>query len=260
MPIHKDRRPIRSLEDWELLAPPKSKGQWVQGRSAMEVARAWTEDGGLRLPQEVLAALEGHADFGSVFEWEAEPEAKLRFDSLPGETRNTDLAVYAKDRHGPYLLAVEAKADEPFASTVAETLAAALERKLLNPRSNGLARVEHLATTILGARASGDPEVGALRYQLLTATAGALSEAERKGLRRVLLLIHEFKTSKTDDENHKRNASDLNRFLQRISHNTGIRHAEGALLGPFTVPGHVAVQLYIAKVARNLRASMHYEH
>jgi hypothetical protein len=184
----------------------------------MEVARAWTEHEGLDLPPEVSALLQGHPHFGEILSWSGEPEAKLPFDSFPGEPRNTDIAVVAEDRHGKYMLAVEAKADEPFAATVAMELASTLERKLANPRSNGLLRIEQLATAILGVRARGDQRVGELRYQLLTATAGALCEAERSACKRAVLLIHEFVTSRTTDEKHAANAKDLLNFLSRLAH------------------------------------------
>jgi hypothetical protein len=37
--------PIDSFKDWERLAPPKGANQWLDGRSAMELARAWCGDG-----------------------------------------------------------------------------------------------------------------------------------------------------------------------------------------------------------------------
>src|SRR5579872_6453476 len=122
MSIAKDGQPIVTLDDWKRLAPPRSPGQWVDGRSAKEVARAWLEGSGDSLPDEVHAALCIHPMFGPVVAWEAEPEARLPFDEFPGETRNSDLAVIARDGFGPYVLAVEAKADESFSETVAEAL------------------------------------------------------------------------------------------------------------------------------------------
>ena len=96
MAITKDGRAIASLEDWLVHAPPKSAGHWVEGRSAMEVARAWLEGRGADLPPEVLAALAAHRVFGPVRAWAAEPEARLLFDDFPGEPRNTDLLVVGR--------------------------------------------------------------------------------------------------------------------------------------------------------------------
>jgi len=259
MPIFKTQTEITSLQEWERLAGPKRPDQWDDGRSAKEAARAWLQGGGIELPAEVSAALGAHPAFGAVRSWEAEPEAKLRFDKFAGEPRNSDLAVYAEDAHGPYLMAVEAKADEPFSETTGDTLVAALERYLENERSNGVVRVQQLSQALLGRRQPGDPKIKELRYQLLTACAGALCEAERRGYSRALLLIHEFRSDKTSDENHERNAADLGRFLQRLSHGEITTVGPGEICGPFTVPGvpllSGPVQLFVGKVSRNLRRS-----
>lgn len=218
------RQLISTLAEWETHAGPKSGTQWVSGRSAKEAAIAWLECGD-SLPPEVAAVLESHPDFGPVLDWHAEPEAKLRFDQFKGEPRNSDLAVYVRDRHGPYLIAVEAKADEPFGESFSDALSAAVERYVANRASKGVARAMQLATMLFGPRGKGEPAIGKLRYQLMTAVAGALCEAERHGYKRTVLLVHEFVTDKTRDEHHERNARDLAAFLSRL---TG-----GAHVGPW---------------------------
>ncbi|MEQ1628600.1 MAG: hypothetical protein ABL965_14475 [Nitrospira sp.] len=257
MPIIKNGFELRSLEDWELRAGPKSHEQWVDDRSAKEAARAWLGLDGSELPVEVQKALASHAAFSSVREWVAEPEAKLSFDSFPGEPRNSDLVVYAKDTSGEFLVAVEAKADEPFGETVPDALTSALERYVKNTRSNGVTRIQQLAVALLGPRQDGEMTLKDIRYQLLTATAGALCEAERRGLDRAVLLIHEFVTDKTSDEKHDANAGDLNCFVARLSHGAVTSVQPEYLYGPFTVPGapllSTKVNLFVGKATRNLR-------
>ena len=114
MPFYKDNKEIASLADWEAWAGPKSKDHWVPDRSAMECARSWLHDGGRSLPPEVARILEVHPDFGPITAWRGEPEAKLPFDAFAGEPRNADVLVVAQDGFGSYVIAVEAKADEPF--------------------------------------------------------------------------------------------------------------------------------------------------
>lgn len=252
MPISKNGQPITTLEEWQQLAPPKSAQHWVSGRSAKEVARAWLSAPGLEYPSEVQAALAGHPKFGPVLSWECEPEAKLPFDSFPGEPRNSDLAVSAVDSFGAYVLAVEAKADEPYAETVADAFFAALERGIENPRSNGIARIQGLARFLFRPRA-GSPKVGGLRYQLLTACAGAVAEATRRRASRAVMLVHEFITPLTQDINHERNAEDLLRFLHRLGGKSIEGFMDGQLHGPFSLPGASGVELYVGKVKRNLR-------
>jgi hypothetical protein len=221
----------------------------------MELARAWLDDADL--PGEVRAAIERHGDFGPVRAWSAEPEARLRFDKFAGEPRNTDLLIDAKDMHGRYLIAVEGKADEPFGETVGDALAAALERRIANHRSNGLARIDQLALSLFGPRAASEPRVEAIRYQLLTACAGAICEAERWGVPRALMLVHEFITDKTSRDLHERNARDFNLFLTRLSHSRCLGIERDQILGPYELPGEgclfkATAKLYVGKVVRNI--------
>lgn len=258
MSITKGTSAIVSLLDWEMHASPKSKGHWVDDRSAKEVARAWLASGG-QLPPEVSAILLSHGRFGAVSEWRAEPEAKLRFDDFPGEPRNSDLAVHARDASGGYLIAIEAKADESYGETVAQTFEAAKARLAVNPRSNGLNRIHQLEEAFFVAGAPSASTISSLRYQLLTASAGALCEAERRGYSRAVLLIQEFITNKTKDENHSRNTQDLLNFINALDPGGLSELTSGKLYGPFSVPGGKLLmkkpEFYIGKVTRNLRAA-----
>lgn len=253
MSIVKSGHILSSLGEWERYAPPKSPSHWVDGRSAKELARAWLAGNGTSMPREILDALLAHPSFGAVQSWEAEPEAKLRFDAFPGEPRNSDLAVYARDSAGDYLLAVEGKADEPYGETVMQACAAALERRIENSRSNGVARIEQLAAYLLPPRTGVTPSAVDLRYQLLTACAGAVAEAHRRNAVRAVVLVHEFITPQTKDANHARNAADLAAFVSRLSGRKIADPENGRLYGPFESAFAPGVQMFIGKVSRNIR-------
>lgn len=254
MAILKGGIPISTLEQWERLGGPKRADHWREGRSAMETARAWLA-AGERMPGEVVAALE--SEFGAIRTWQGEPEVCLPFDGFSGEPRNSDLVVDVTDDQGSYLLAVEAKADEEFGETTATTLADAMDRLLQNPRSNGVRRVQQLATAIIGPRQKKEVALKDIRYQLLTATAGAICEAERRQVGRVVLLIQEFVTDKTDDSKHLANAVDLDRFVHRASHGSVATVPCGRIVGPLVLPGQPlfssAPRFYVGKVSRNIR-------
>jgi hypothetical protein len=261
MSLTKDGQPLRTLQDWERLAGPKRADQWKDGRSAKESARAWLEAGSPRLPPEIDALFTSHSDFGRVLHWDGEPEVRLPFDQRRGEPRNTDLLLTARDDHGNFLIAVEAKADETFGELVSEALSEAVERRLANPRSGGVARIEDLAASLLGPRDRGTPGIGGLRYQLLTATAGALKAAADRKVDRVVLLIHEFHTNHTTDERHATNAVDLNRFVARLTRGGVTSVARGRLYKTVRVPGPPLFgisppSLYIGKAIRSLRAAV----
>ena len=258
MSIAKNGTPITSLEEWETLAGPERTDQWVDGRRAKEAARAWLEAEGGALPKEIATLLKRHDAFGPVLSWSAEPQMPQRIDAFPDEPRNSDLVVEAEDAHGKYLIAVEAKADEPFGETMGDTLAAAVDRWVEDDRSNGSTRASQLAKAMLGPRSEDDPPLKDIRYQLLTACAGCLCEAERRGHARALLLIQEFVTDRTVDKKLLINAIDLGRFVKRLSHGAAKSLVAGEIHGPFEVPGaplvSAKIDFYLGKVSRNIRS------
>jgi hypothetical protein len=154
------------------------------------------------------------------------------------------------------VIAVEAKADESFGPTVGEALKAAHVRLDENPRSKGLVRIEELTASLFG-RDITDPVVSSLRYQLLTACAGALSEAARLSWARALMLVHEFVTDSTADKKHRRNSADLNQFVSVLSRSSIETVATGEIAGPIEVPGAPlfagGTGLFIGKVTRRMR-------
>ena len=101
--------------------------------------------------------------------------------------------------------------------------------------------------------------IDTLRYQLLTATAATVAEAQRQSAGRAVLLIHEFVTEQTSDEKHERNAADLDAFVRHIS-GGGIEVVEaGTVCGPFELPGvketGSGVGFYVGKGVRELRSA-----
>ena len=126
---------------WFDLAPPKGKkDHWVDGRSAKELAKAWVGSGVVQVPAELTALFATHPQFANLELVEAEPEARVRFDTHEGEPRNADLTIIARVGDAPVAISIEAKADEPFGASLGDALAAAVEALVANPRSNALAR------------------------------------------------------------------------------------------------------------------------
>lgn len=96
--------------------------------------------------------------------------------------------------------------------------------------------------------------VGGIRYQLLTATATVLSEADRRSSERAVLVVHEFLTDQTENEKHVRNATDWEAFLDLLADSP----KPGQLIGPINVSGQPLLdspaRLYLGKATRNLRS------
>ena len=259
MSIVKAGHEIRTLEDWRRLAPPKRHEHWQEYRSAMEAARAWL--GGLpALPAEVRAVLERHEAFGAVRAWRGEPEVRVRIDARAGEPRNADLVVEATDAFGAFVIAVEAKADETFGETVAAAARAAARRRAENPRSRGAERLTDLCRAFFGTTADEEPALGQLRYQLLTATAGALAAARDARVTRAVMLVHEFRSVHTNDAKLAANAGALDAFVARLTRGAVPQVLPGrlyalppvGLLRDNAPSDSPAESLFLAKVVRTL--------
>ena len=253
--IEKNGQRLSTLEAWFDLAGPKGGAlHWKDGRSAKESARSWLA-AAPAIPAEIAATLSSHRDIGELRDWRAEPAAEVRIDKFPGEPPNVDVLLVGSDRDGPVVVAVDAKADEPFGRTVGETLEDARLRLGSNPRSKGVARIERLLAALFRTTMD-DRDVLELRYQLLTVTAAAMAEAERLSEQRAVVIVHEFATDRTNDQKRTSNARDLDRFVARFARRRG-RLEPGKLAGPFEVPGKPIVDsgisLYFGKAVVDKR-------
>jgi hypothetical protein len=254
--LEKDGQSILTVDDWKRLAPPKSKGHWVEGRSALELAKAWCGSGSPAMPSALQELLESrHQTQGLTFD-RCYPEHRIAFDTHKGEPRNADLALVGTSRKGKVAITIEAKADESFGAKVSTTLSDALERFLETPKSMGIRRVEGLACSLFSPWIKGLPKTGGLRYQLLTAAAGTLRFAITEGASVAVLVVHEFATDKTLDRRHAQNTADYGAFVHRLS---GVpqENNHGQLLGPFTIPGaplfETTPSFFIGKIVTRTR-------
>ena len=200
--VHKGDRPLTTIDQW-----PRRDIHWKDGYSAKENARAWIDAAPSLQPDiaQILAACRG---IGPLRQWRAEPEARVAIDTYPGPP-NIDLLLVAEDDYGPVVIAIEAKADETFGQTLDQRARAAARAS--KPSSKVVDRIGDLLDRFgLDIK---QPHVPQLRYQLLTATAAVLTEADRRSSERAVLIVHEFVTPSTHPERRKRNAAALDLFL-----------------------------------------------
>jgi hypothetical protein len=264
MRIEKGGRDIRTVDDWFEIAPPKGGHEhWVDGRSALECARAWCGPEGPAVPTELTDLLASHPDTTGALIRSVVPEHLVRFDSFPGEPRNADIAALADHPGGLIAINVEAKADEPFDQRVHEVLTTVIQRIAADEHTNGIARIQQLAVSLLPPRSADTSQLGDLRYQLLTGLAGAIAFAIASKATKAVFVIHEFITERTDDAKHEANARDFVAFLARLTAGEIRSIVAGRLVGPITIPGRPlfesAPPLYLGKSVRNLRdGSSHY--
>lgn len=193
---------ITNEKEWFRAAPPKGgEKQWQDSYSAKEFAKFVTSgDDFKELVQSVLddISIKTRGDFVG------EPEAGTKFPQK-GEGRNHDLLLFNKD----IVIGIEAKVDEPFGNN----------RSILqesNTTSKGKkARINWLLKTILpeGKRLE-DREVGKLKYQLFTATAGTLLEAAKRDKKKCIFLVLAFHSKeKPVNEANKKSFEDFMRVI-----------------------------------------------
>ena len=258
MEITKNKATIRSVEDWFNHAPPKGRDKhWKQGRSALECAEAWCGgDAGPCVPTEIASLLASHPDIQGTEILSGIPEHQVRFDRLRGEPRNSDLVLQGRNTKGVIAISIEAKADEPFDRNVQEIVADTLDDLVHGGKSKVNTRIQTLAQSLFNARRAGVPRLGDLKYQLLTAAAGALAYAAQTNAACAVLIVHEFVTSRMSPDKQRENARDLNAFTARVTDGKVAQLDPGTLLGPIHVPGDPlfpnAVPLYIGKARRSL--------
>jgi len=187
---------IVDCDSWKQHRPPKKPDiQWKDGRSAKELARFVTTSLP-DMPSEIEGKLVTFVDETAVFDWDAEYVTEL---PGIGEGRNHDAVFFNED----IVVCIEAKADE--------TLGNLIQEEMRNASVNKLGRISDLLKMIFKG---GFKEYGNLRYQLLTASTGAILEAKKRGVKTVILLVIVFKSEEhTTKEKIENNNADIQRFL-----------------------------------------------
>ena len=231
---------ITHLDDWPR---PKKEGQWQCGRSAMELARYWTDTHLCgSVPPDYRELLE--PKFPGIKLHEGRPEYAT---ALPPKgssgPRMHDLHLWGTGPTGSMTVCVEAKADESFGQTLEEERRKAQKDLLSNPRSEKKTRLEDLLECVWGVRQLTEL-LSDLRYQLLHALAGTaiqtlkdMEKAEESACGTGVLLIHVFETDKTQWRKLEENRRDLDKFARALPDVTilvtGI--LPGCLYGPTKV-------------------------
>jgi Domain of unknown function (DUF6946) len=239
-----------------------SHGQWrgklgknsKQGTSAPTLATIWAG------PVELMGALRDRPEFEGLRLTRIAVEAQSVVDEFSGP-RNHDLVAYGELPNGErVVVCVEAKAGESFGATVKQQTAAADRAKEKAEKdgktSNAPDRLKGLLERFVGYAAT-ERRVQDLRYQLLTALAGTLSEAEKQGAQHAVLMVHEFLTDERPNEDVVREHDrDLDNFVTTIFN----REPPSVQQAPWSIevagmPWCGKHKLYLARAITDLRTA-----
>ena len=241
------RRDI-AITTWEQWTRPKRGYQWAEGRSAMELAKAWFSQGVLQCPRDLALLFQSASFLNGLILRKGRPEFVTPLP-VAGEGRNHDLYLLGSVGTQTVTICIEAKADEPFGDTISHAIQKARKRK---PSTGMPARARQLITILMGR--DSDPEAepwSTLRYQLLTGIAGTVLQAGHDAATIALFIVHEFITSKTNDSLHALNTGDLSSFLRVLDPSSQMK--PGQFWGPHKVSAQSELQFYVGKTTTNLR-------
>jgi hypothetical protein len=209
---------LRKIDDWPDIVGRKN---WRAKASAYELAHSWHESSGLPAPISTAIQLAGHRVLHGLTLDLCVVEKPVFLDTRIAPSM-TDLMGYGRNEKGEEIvIAVEGKADEPFALPVR----AWVKGDSLNPpvtatdRPTRLRRLEFLSKHLGHAIPSDSP----LRYQLLHRTVSAVLEAQLHGAAAALVLVHSFGPDAGE------NFVDFRDFVRKLGGDTV---EQGSVLGP----------------------------
>lgn len=201
---------ISDLNSWEKAFievdhAKRPEQHWKRGRSAYELAYCFCENNGFEILNDLLDSIGIHennlSELGTI-------EMRTNFDKFRNG-RAHDLAISGKH----CFIGIEAKVDEPFGKEISDELADKEKDLAKNPASKGTVRIHELTLKYLGVDAS-DPSIGTLSYQLLTALAGCLTEAEKSGVVTILPIMVFHSTGYCDAYNPEKGNTNREKFIQ----------------------------------------------
>ncbi len=219
-------KPITTLKEWELAFYTSYKAhQWKQkDRSAYQTAIHWL----LTIPVEFNELIKNLNIKINVIS----PEHITPLDDFKGNSRNHDLCLLGKNtKNEPIIICIESKVDEPFGKEIGLYYQEIQDKKAKNLPSNADSRIDSLCEVFF--KSPNSKRVRFIKYQLLTAIAGTIAEAEINKVKTAYFFVQTFLSNNMDSKKHRQNQRDLDYLIKILSNNkVGILHS-GEIVGPF---------------------------
>ena len=196
---------ITDLDSWFDFAPPMGgKKQWVDGRSAKELARYMTANFP-NVPAEIENILSDFTTSDAEFDWAGEYVTNFSdYDLGRGEGRNHDAFMWNDD----VVVGIEGKADESLGSQL-------VGEAIIDASENKMHRIRGMIKMLFGDAPENHKDI---RYQIVTATAATLLEAKERNVKNAVLLVLVFKKNGCySEEKINANNADIEKFINEIS-------------------------------------------
>lgn len=241
-----DDHPLGSHAEWIEQIDSKNR---QPGTSAPTLAAAWS---GL---VDVHAALSGQPALEGFVIDDLIVEAQANVDGYSGGRRNHDVVLRGHTATGERtVVCIEAKAGESLGDTISGQIASAKKAELKNDRSNAVKRVDELVDRFVPAGTRAEA-VGALRYQLFTALAGTISEAQTAGAGNAVVLVHDFRTDQRPNAAALEHDGEMSAFSNTVfGKGTPLSKGNPWCAQVGVVADAPGVNLYLAHVITDLRA------
>jgi hypothetical protein len=213
---------IHNVEEWFNHCPPKKgEKQWVDGRSAKEMAIFWTKKENINDFQAFIQQKITNFDYDYVI-----PEYESVFDSYDSP-RQHDLFIASSDTKT--IITIEGKADEPFGTmNFNEKFKDAFNKKRENNNSNAFDRVVNLGKNYF----NGNEKINTIMYQLAYWFAGSICDVIKFDAENIIMILQEFRTKLTTPEKLMRNHQEFEKFVEFISDGQHSSIEKKQILGP----------------------------
>jgi hypothetical protein len=212
---------IKSPNDWLKYAPPRGKeNQWKDGFSAKEFAKyVCSESSAFKEHIEQILSTANREEL--IGDYYGIPEATSELGDGKSGGRKPDLLLIGDK----CIVSIEAKVNETFGPTVHSAKASLVSKD---------ERPNYLAHYLFGDNIPAN--IDSLRYQLLTATVGAIEHAKNERKDKAYMLVLELKESIPNKETSNDKA--IREFCTALGIKPGdsiIRHGVTCWINKFTV-------------------------
>jgi hypothetical protein len=230
------------LEEWfEFCPPQKGEKQWIDNKSAKEMAKFWLEQDNAEQFKVFIRQKISGFDYDYII-----PEYESAFDSSESP-RKHDLFIAGKNSSA--IITVEGKVEEPFGQMeFGANFCDTINKKMANKKSNALDRMINLYQNYF----HHNGEVLDIRYQLAYWFAGSVVDAIKYDTQNFVMVLQEFKTGSAKEENLVKNHHEFEKFIDFISRGEYKTIGNKQMLGPVENEYTNGKSLYIGYYSTDL--------